>query len=211
MLCKSSSICWLHKRLLQGGVTAGKIFVFLPILPAPLQLLLELVSSLSGALESQRRTAGPQRKPRVWRPWQDLGTLGPESGSCIEAGPCPYIYLFGIRGSLRDRAHLCPCLCRRLYHSKSLSEDWGSQNVNWISHSFEKRWFCSFGKALSVLIVEFMGLLARPPDCHVVNRFSSSCVRASAESFAPLQAPLTPADRCVASERNVALGHNCLS
>lgn len=56
--------------------------------------------------------------------------------------------------------------------------------------------------------MEFMGLLARSPDCHVVNRFSQLCVRASVDSFSPSeQASLTLADHLGALGRNVVLVH----
>lgn len=68
---------------------------------------------------------------------------------------------------------ICVLSCLRGFPMKNpiLKEPHRARNGHGVSCSFGNCGFCSFGEALNVPDVEFMGLLTRPPNCHIVKRF----------------------------------------
>lgn len=126
-------------------------------------------------LELWRAKGGPPQSQRLWRQESEVlagpGDSWPPSGCCREAGACPDIHSVRAEQS-KGSSTLVFFPTSRVLPLRALEWELQRPKCELKACSFEKCWFCSFGKASNVPIVEFMGLLASPLDCHVVNWFS---------------------------------------
>ena len=161
MLCKCSSACWLHKRFRGSGRTSGKVLVFLPCCDCCWGFL-----GWSSAEQKEdlpcHRGCGEKGARGTAQAW---GLLAPSQVAAVRLG----LHFLGLEQPKGSSTLAFFPISKTLL---LFSENCRGQNVNWISCPFKNCWFCSFGKALSVPIAEFVGLLARLPNCHVAKWFS---------------------------------------
>lgn len=208
MLCKCSRICWLHKRFLGSCVDQWESLVFLAILPTLLWLLLsppwrELWRAKGGP-PGDRGCGGLGARGIRW-----AGDSWPLSGCCREAGACRDIHFVGLE---QPKGSSTLVFFPISWALPLRALEWELQRPKCeLNCLFSWKVLMLFlWKGIECSDVEFMGHLASPLNCHVVNRIPESCVLGFLwGALSP--STLTPVDHFLASERNVGLVCNGLS